>query len=196
MSQPHAPLPNTSLHAPLLDFARALDFAAHKHIDQRRKGVRAEPYVNHLSEVALLVAEATEGKDPVAVIAALLHDTLEDTDASFEEIEELFGEEVVRVVAETTDDKRMSKAERKQHQIDAAPTASKRAKLVKLADKVSNLRSMAASPPADWPLSRKIEYFEWAYAVVAGLRGTNARLEAVFDRAYHDGLAELRGESV
>lgn len=191
MSQPHAPL-----NAPLLDFARALDFAAHKHIDQRRKGVRAEPYVNHLSEVALLVAEATEGKDPVAVIAALLHDTLEDTDASFEEIEELFGEEVVRVVAETTDDKRMSKAERKQHQIDAAPTASKRAKLVKLADKVSNLRSMAASPPADWPLARKIEYFEWAYAVVAGLRGTNARLEAVFDRAYHDGLAELRGESV
>ncbi len=190
-----------SLHQPqqgtsLLDFARALDFAAHKHIDQRRKGVRAEPYVNHLSEVALLVAEATEGKDSVSVIAALLHDTLEDTDASYEEIERLFGEEVVRVVAETTDDKRMSKAERKQHQIDAAPTASNRAKLVKLADKVSNLRSMAASPPADWPLSRKIEYFEWAFAVVKGLRGVNPRLETLFDRAYHDGLAELRGEGV
>jgi len=190
-----------SLHQPqqgtsLLDFARALDFAAHKHIDQRRKGVRAEPYVNHLSEVALLVAEATEGKDAVSVIAALLHDTLEDTDASYEEIERLFGEEVVRVVAETTDDKRMSKAERKQHQIDAAPGASNRAKLVKLADKVSNLRSMAASPPADWPLSRKIEYFEWAFAVVKGLRGVNPRLEALFDRAYHDGLAELRGEGV
>ena len=110
-------LPNASLSgAPLLDFARALDFAAHKHIDQRRKGVRAEPYVNHLSEVALLAAEATAGKDPVVVIAALLHDTLEDTDASYEEIEQLFGAEVVQVVAETTDDKRMSKAERKQHQ--------------------------------------------------------------------------------
>ncbi|MBP2298640.1 HD domain-containing protein [Azospirillum picis] len=184
-------LPN----APLLDFARALDFAAHKHIDQRRKGVRAEPYVNHLSEVALLVAEATDGKDPVVVIAALLHDTLEDTDASYEEIERLFGVEVVQVVAETTDDKRMSKAERKQHQIDAAATASPRAKLVKLADKVSNLRSMAHSPPADWPLTRKVEYFEWAHAVVAGLRGTDARLEALFDRAYHDGLAELRGQT-
>ncbi|PGH53996.1 phosphohydrolase [Azospirillum palustre] len=182
--------------APLLDFARALDFAAHKHIDQRRKGVRAEPYVNHLSEVALLVAEATAGKDPVVVIAALLHDTLEDTDASYEEIEQLFGTEVVQVVAETTDDKRMSKAERKQHQIDAASHASTRAKLVKLADKVSNLRSMAHSPPADWPLSRKVEYFEWAHAVVAGLRGTDARLEALFDRAYHDGLAELRGQAV
>ncbi|MBP2229157.1 (p)ppGpp synthase/HD superfamily hydrolase [Azospirillum agricola] len=189
---PSSSLPPT----PLLDFARALDFAAHKHIDQRRKGVRAEPYVNHLSEVALLVAEATGGADPVVVIAALLHDTLEDTDASYEEIERLFGPEVVKVVAETTDDKRMSKAERKQHQIDAAPTASTRAKLVKLADKVSNLRSMAASPPADWPLTRKVEYFEWAHAVVAGLRGTDARLEALFDRAYHDGLAELRGESV
>lgn len=192
MTQQTAPL----LAAPLLDFARALDFAAHKHIDQRRKGVRAEPYVNHLSEVALLVAEATGGQDAVAVIAALLHDTLEDTDASYEEIERLFGPEVVKVVAETTDDKRMSKAERKQHQIDAAPTASRRAKLVKLADKVSNLRSMAASPPADWPLTRKVEYFEWAHAVVAGLRGTDARLEALFDRAYRDGLAELRGEGV
>ncbi|PWC36309.1 HD domain-containing protein [Azospirillum sp. TSO35-2] len=183
------------LNAPLLDFARALDFAAHKHIDQRRKGVRAEPYVNHLSEVALLVAEATNGQDPVVVIAALLHDTLEDTDASYEEIERLFGTEVVQVVAETTDDKRMSKAERKQHQIDAAPHASARARLVKLADKVSNLRSMAASPPADWPLTRKVEYFEWAHAVVAGLRGTDARLEQLFDRAYHDGLAELRGQN-
>lgn len=197
MSLPNASLPNSSLPgAPLLDFARALDFAAHKHIDQRRKGVRAEPYVNHLSEVALLVAEATAGKDPVVVIAALLHDTLEDTDASYEEIEQLFGTEVVQVVAETTDDKRMSKAERKQHQIDAAPHASTRAKLVKLADKVSNLRSMAHSPPADWPLSRKVEYFEWAHAVVAGLRGTDARLESLFDRAYHDGLAELRGQTV
>ncbi|AWK87278.1 HD domain-containing protein [Azospirillum thermophilum] len=180
----------------LLDFARALDFAAHKHIDQRRKGVRAEPYVNHLSEVALMVAEATEGQDPVAVIAALLHDTLEDTDASYEEIERNFGAEVASVVAETTDDKRLRKAERKQRQIDTAPHASPRAKLVKLADKVSNLRSMAVSPPADWPLSRKVEYFEWAHAVVAGLRGTNERLEALFDRAYHDGLAALRAESV
>ncbi len=184
-----------SLHAtPLLDFARALDFAAHKHIDQRRKGVRAEPYINHLSEVALLVAEATEGQDPVAVIAAVLHDTLEDTDASYEEIERLFGAEVAGVVAEVTDDKRLRKAERKQHQIDAAPTASKRAKLVKLADKLSNLRSMAASPPADWPLTRKIEYFEWAHAVAAGLRGIDARLEGLFDQAYRDGLAGLRGE--
>ncbi|AWJ84816.1 phosphohydrolase [Azospirillum sp. TSH58] len=180
----------------LLDFARALEFAAHKHIDQRRKGVRAEPYLNHLSEVAFLCAEATAGKDPVVVIAALLHDTLEDTDASYEEIEQHFGAEVAGVVAETTDDKRLRKAERKQRQIDAAPTASPRAKLVKLADKVSNLRSMAHSPPADWPLERKIEYFEWAHAVVAGLRGTDARLESLFDRAYEDGLAELRGEAV
>jgi GTP diphosphokinase / guanosine-3',5'-bis(diphosphate) 3'-diphosphatase len=180
----------------LLDFARALEFAAGKHIDQRRKGVRAEPYINHLSEVALLVAEATDGRDPVVVIAALLHDTLEDTDASYEEIEQHFGSEVADVVAETTDDKRLRKAARKQRQIDQAPHASPRAKLVKLADKISNLRSMASSPPADWPQARKEEYFDWAKAVVAGLRGTDARLESLFDRAYDDGMAALRGDIV
>lgn len=179
----------------LLDFARALDFAAQRHIDQRRKGVRAEPYLNHLSEVALLVAEATDGTDPVVVIAALLHDTLEDTDASYEEIEQLFGAAVAGVVAETTDDKRLRKADRKQRQIDSAPHASPQARLVKLADKVSNLRAMAVSPPAGWPLERKIEYFEWAHAVVAGLRGTDARLETLFDRAYEDGMSALRNRT-
>lgn len=179
----------------LLDFARALDFAAQRHIDQRRKGVRAEPYLNHLSEVALLVAEATDGTDPVVVIAALLHDTLEDTDASYEEIEQLFGAAVAGVVAETTDDKRLRKADRKQRQIDSAPHASPQARLVKLADKVSNLRAMAVSPPAGWPLERKVEYFEWAHAVVAGLRGTDARLETLFDRAYEDGMSALHNRT-
>lgn len=171
---------------------RAYVYGLKKHGNQLRAS--GDPYFSHPVEVAGLLAEMRLDTD--SIVTGLLHDTLEDTDASYEEIEQLFGAEVVQVVAETTDDKRMSKAERKQHQIDAAPHASMRAKLVKLADKVSNLRSMAHSPPADWPLSRKVEYFEWAHAVVAGLRGTDARLEALFDRAYHDGLAELRGQTV
>lgn len=178
----------------LVQFARALDFAAHKHTDQRRKGVRAEPYVNHLAEVARLVAEATGGRDHEAVIAALLHDTLEDTDATREELEREFGATIAGIVAEVTDDKRLTKAERKQRQIEHAPHASHKAKLVKLADKISNLRSMRTSPPADWRQVRKVEYFEWAAAVVAGLRGTSDALEAQFDEAYRTGLAEIRGD--
>jgi len=179
---------------PLVLFATALDFAARKHTDHRRKGVRGEPYVNHLAEVACLVAEATEGQDPMAVVAALLHDTLEDTDATREELEEQFGADIASIVAEVTDDKRLTKEERKQRQVDHAPHASHRAKLVKLADKISNLRSMQVSPPADWKLERKVEYFEWAAAVVQGLRGTNPVLEAQFDAAYREGLDQLRGK--
>ncbi|WP_029008112.1 HD domain-containing protein [Azospirillum halopraeferens] len=177
----------------LIEFTRALDFAAHKHIDQRRKGLRAEPYVNHLAEVARLVAEATGGDEPDAVIAALLHDTLEDTDATREEIEESFGPAIAAIVVEVTDDKRLPKGERKQRQIDHAPRVSRPAKLVKLADKISNLRSMAVSPPANWSQARKIEYFEWAAAVVEGLRGTSEILEAQFDEAHRRGLEDLRG---
>lgn len=179
---------------PLVQFAVALDFAAGKHTDHRRKGVRGEPYVNHLVEVARLVAEATDGEDPVAIAAAVLHDTLEDTDATREELEEHFGAEIASIVAEVTDDKRLTKDERKQRQVDSAPHASYRARLVKLADKISNLRSMQTSPPADWTLERKIEYFEWAAHVVQGLRGTNATLEALFDAAYRGGLDQLRGK--
>lgn len=177
----------------LVEFARALDFAAHKHTDQRRKGVRAEPYVNHLAEVARLVAEATDGKDRVAVLAALLHDTIEDTDATREELERAFGAEVAAVVVEVTDDKRLTKAERKQRQIDDAAKKSHAAKLVKLADKTSNLRAMAVSPPANWTQARKREYFDWAKAVVDRIRGTHGGLEAQFDAAYEAGIRGLEG---
>lgn len=175
----------------LIQFARALDFAARKHTDQRRKGVRAEPYVNHLAEVALLVAEATGGRDAVPVLAGLLHDTIEDTDTTREELEHHFGAEVAAVVAEVTDDKRLPKAERKHRQIVEAPHKSEWARLVKLADKTSNLLSMASSPPADWTKARKRAYFDWAKAVVDGIRGTHAGLEADFDAAYEAGLRSL-----
>ncbi|CAK0747216.1 HD domain-containing protein [Azospirillaceae bacterium] len=181
---------------PMVLVVQALDFAAHKHTDQRRKGERAEPYVNHLAEVARLLAEATDGADPALVAAGLLHDTIEDTLTTRDEIAALFGEEIATVVVEVTDDKSLTVSERKQAQILNAPKKSTRGKMVKLADKTSNLRSMVSSPPYGWPLSRQLAYFEWAAAVVAGCRGVNDRLEKAFDDAYQTGLAALQKSTI
>jgi (p)ppGpp synthase/HD superfamily hydrolase len=177
--------------ADIVAVARALDFAARKHSKQRRKGEAGEPYVNHLAEVARLVAEATGGEDTVAVLAALLHDAIEDTPTTREELEREFGGEVATIVAEVTDDKTLPKAERKRLQVESAPHKSRRAKLIKIADKTSNLRSIAASPPLGWDLKRQRDYFDWAARVVAGCRGTNAALERWFDEAHAAGLEAL-----
>jgi (p)ppGpp synthase/HD superfamily hydrolase len=161
----------------------AADQAAAWHRDHRRKGASQEPYINHLLEVARLVAEATGGRDPDLVIAALLHDAIEDCGVTEAEIATRFGPDVAALVAAVTDDKALPKAERKRRQIQAAPAAPPRVALLKLADKVSNLRSMRTSPPANWPLERQREYIDWARAVVAGLRGTPKELRAAFDAA-------------
>jgi (p)ppGpp synthase/HD superfamily hydrolase len=163
--------------------SKAWHVAAVRHIDQRRKGQRAEPYLNHLAEVADLVAEATDGADAKLVAAAILHDTVEDTDLSAVELERLFGADVARLVLEVTDDKALPKAERKRLQVANAAKKSARAKILKLADKTSNLRSIADSPPADWSRERQRDYLDWARAVVDGLRATNAWLESEFDKA-------------
>ena len=168
----------------IVSFARALDFAARKHSTQRRKGEAHEPYVNHLAEVALLLAEATGGRDLNLVIAGLLHDTIEDTGTSFEELAGRFGEEVAGLVAEVTDDKSLPKAERKALQVRTSPHKSDRAKMIKIADKISNLRSILQSPPTGWSEERKQEYFDWAANVVDGCRGVNRLLEQQFDEAY------------
>jgi (p)ppGpp synthase/HD superfamily hydrolase len=174
-----------------MDLMRALDFAARKHRDQRRKGADAEPYINHPAEVARLVADATEGADPACALAALLHDTIEDTETTREELAREFGEEVAAIVVEVTDDKRLPKAERKRLQVENAPHKSARAKLIKIADKTSNLRAITASPPVTWDDRRKREYFRWAARVVDGCRGVNPRLEAAFDEAHRAGLEAL-----
>jgi (p)ppGpp synthase/HD superfamily hydrolase len=162
---------------------RAFRFAAERHAHQRRKGQAGEPYVNHLAEVADLVAEATGGCDPELVAAALLHDVVEDTPTTLEEIAAGFGANVAGLVAEATDDKTLPKAERKRLQIVHAAGHSRRAKILKLADKTSNLRALAVSPPADWPSGRRLDYVDWGRAVVAGLRGASPWLERCFDDA-------------
>lgn len=173
----------------ILLIARALDFAARKHVDQRRKGLAAEPYVNHLSEVARLLAEATDGDDANLVAAGLLHDTIEDQGVKHEELAEAFGRDVADLVMEVTDDKSLEKDERKRLQVEHAPHKSARAKMLKIADKTANLRAIHDSPPTDWSTDRKREYFDWARRVVAGCRGVNARLEKAFDEAWTAGIA-------
>ena len=163
--------------------ARAYAFAAARHGGHRRKGLAQEPYVNHLVEVAELVAEATAGADAALVAAAVLHDVVEDTRTTAEEVRDGFGEDVMALVLEVTDDKTLPKAERKRQQVVDGPHKSARAKVIKLADKISNVSALLVSPPADWPVERKREYLDWARAVVAGLRGACPRLEAEFDEA-------------
>jgi (p)ppGpp synthase/HD superfamily hydrolase len=168
----------------LVRLARAADYAARQHIAQRRKGDAAEPYVNHLTEVAAMLAEATDGTDPVLVMGGLLHDTLEDTDATYEDLAERFGPEVAALVREVTDDKSLPQEVRKRLQIEKTPSKSRRAKLLKIADKTSNLRGLAQSPPTGWTAERLRDYVEWAEQVVRSCRGLNAKLEAQFDAAY------------
>ncbi|MDE2136454.1 MAG: bifunctional (p)ppGpp synthetase/guanosine-3',5'-bis(diphosphate) 3'-pyrophosphohydrolase [Gammaproteobacteria bacterium] len=161
----------------------AASFAAERHRDQRRKGKDASPYINHPLALASLLAGCGE-RDPTVLMAALLHDTVEDTATTFAELEQAFGPEVAGIVREVTDDKALPKAERKRLQIEHAAHLSRRAMLVKLADKICNLRDILVSPPTDWGAQRKREYFDWAKAVVDPMRGVHPRLEALFDEVY------------
>jgi guanosine-3',5'-bis(diphosphate) 3'-pyrophosphohydrolase len=171
--------------APILS---AADFAARKHRAQRRKDSEATPYINHPIAVAELLARVAEVQDLVTLQAALLHDTVEDTSTTPEELGSLFGPEVRATVLEVTDDKSLPKAERKRLQVVHAPHLSPRARLIKLADKIANLYDLTATTPASWSIQRKREYLDWAEQVVSGLRGSNLVLEQLFNRT----LAEKR----
>lgn len=165
----------------------SLHFAADKHRDQRRKNREACPYINHPIEVAEILSRVGGITDLATLQGAILHDTIEDTQTTGEELEARFGAEVRRLVEEVTDDKGLPKAERKRLQIEHAPHLSPKAKLIKIADKISNVRDVTHSPPTHWPHERRCEYLDWAEKVVAGLRGSNSPVEALFDRAVQEG---------
>ncbi|MGI9056190.1 MAG: HD domain-containing protein [Pyrinomonadaceae bacterium] len=165
----------------LTKLLQAASFAARKHISQKRKGNDAAPYINHPLEVANLLANVGKVEDFDILIAAILHDTVEDTETTKDEIEKLFGENVAKMVLEVTDDKSLPKAERKQKQIEHAPHLSDGAKQVKLGDKISNIRDVLENPPDGWSDERRLEYVEWGEKVVNGLRGANKDLENHFD---------------
>ena len=172
---------------------RAASFAADRHRSQRRKDAESSPYINHPLALADLLAGEGGISDPVVLAAALLHDTVEDTETALDKIATGFGAEVAAIVAEVTDDKSLPKEERKRLQVAKASAKSDRAKLVKLADKICNLRDIASTPPAGWDLDRRRAYYSWAQEVVGGLRGTHSGLERLFDDAYRTGMLALAG---
>lgn len=163
----------------------AMSFAATKHRVQFRKNELNEPYINHpISLANLLCNELSEPVSVNVVVAAILHDVIEDSKTKPDEIRALFGDEVLSIVNEVSDDKKLPVKERKRLQITTASEKTYEAKLVKLADKICNLRDTAITPPVDWPKDRVLEYFDWSKAVVDQLRGTHAELEVLFDKAF------------
>ena len=162
----------------------AMSFAADKHRNQRRKNTEKTPYINHPIKVSTKIAEIGKVTDTVPLVAALLHDTLEDTDTSYEEIEAHFGKEIADVVSEVTDNKALPKVERKKLQVIKAPHKSHAAKLVKLADKLDNLSDLLKETPKGWSPEVAYGYFVWSYKVVEGLRGSNSELEDALDSIF------------
>jgi GTP diphosphokinase / guanosine-3',5'-bis(diphosphate) 3'-diphosphatase len=169
----------------------AASYAARQHTGQERKGERAEPYINHPLEVANLLASVGRVEDMDILIAAILHDTVEDTGTTTEELNAKFGSRVTGFVLEVTDDKTLSKTERKQKQIEHAPHLTPEAKQIKLADKISNITDITNSPPANWNTERRREYVEWGVNVVAGLRGVNEPLENYFDEVVEKAMEAI-----
>lgn len=169
----------------------AASFAAVRHTGHHRKGDTQEPYINHPLEVANLLANVGSVDDLDVLIAAVLHDTVEDVGVTREEIVERFGERVAGIVMEVTDDKSLPKADRKRLQVEHAPHLSPEAKLVKLGDKISNIRDVTNNPPKDWDIQQRREYIGWGVSVVAGLRGTNPALENLFDCTVERGRESL-----
>lgn len=162
----------------------ALAFSSDEHRDQRRKDNNASPYINHPISLANVLCNEGKITNVKVICAALLHDTIEDTETTPDELRRRFGKKITKIVLEVTDDKSLPKAERKLQQIAHARKASKHAKLVKLADKICNMRDILFSPPEGWSLQRKRDYFDWSKEVIDQVRGTNKKLELVFDELY------------
>lgn len=174
--------------------ARALRFAAHKHRDQRRKDADGSPYINHPIDLFSILSDEA-GIDCTEVLcAALLHDTIEDTETSVEEMRANFGRGVCDIVLAVTDDKTLPKAERKHQQVLRAASARYEARLVKLADKIANLRDLLEHPPHDWDDARRVAYCNWAREVIDQLRGTHAGLEGLFDSVHARCIAIIASE--
>ena len=171
---------------------KAAHFAAQKHRDQRRKDKDVSPYINHPIFVANIISEISNVEDPVVLAAALLHDIIEDTETTVEELIDNFGKRVCSLVQEVTDDKTLPKLERKQRQIDHAKEISEGAALIKLGDKISNVTDITNTPPTDWDSNRRLEYFDWAEKVIINCPKVNTSLEKYFKYSIQKGREKLQ----
>jgi guanosine-3',5'-bis(diphosphate) 3'-pyrophosphohydrolase len=181
MSEPHEYMESVGW------ILRAVHFAAIKHSGQKRKGKDHSPYINHPIQVAMTLWEQGGVRDPIILQAAILHDTLEDTETTFDELSHGFGKQVASIVREVTDDKSLPKAVRKQMQIEHAASLTREAKLVKLADKICNIQDVVNDSPHDWDHSRRVEYLDWAEKVVERLSGVHPGLERLFFESLQQG---------
>jgi guanosine-3',5'-bis(diphosphate) 3'-pyrophosphohydrolase len=197
--RPHVPQQNDlTREAPISDIAlvlRAAEFAAHKHRRQRRKGRTKRPYIGHCIEVARLIADVGQVDDANILAAAILHDTLEDTKTTHDELRQEFGPVIDDLVSEVTDDKDLDKSVRKRLQVEHAPNLSPGAKVIKLADKISNVREIGADPPKGWDIERREKYFAWAREVVDAIGRINPGLEQHFDSALEEATRLLAEEA-
>jgi (p)ppGpp synthase/HD superfamily hydrolase len=166
-------------------------FSAERHRDQRRKGVRETPYINHPIEVSERIVRVGSVHDIEVLVAAILHDTIEDTETTAEEIERHFGEPVTALVLEVTDDRLLTWMERKRLEIEHAPLLSPRAKLIKLSDKISNVADTETNPPSAWSRQRRRDYLDFAEQIALGCRGINAALDAEFVKALASARAHI-----
>lgn len=167
----------------LVVVTRALVFSADKHRNQRRKDKDASPYINHPIDLLNILVMAGI-RDTATLTAAVLHDTVEDTETTASELENKFTLEIANIVLEVTDDKDLPKEERKRLQVVHAAEISHRGRLVKVADKTANLRDIAHFPPEQWTLTRRQNYFDWAREVVTAVGTVNPALLEAFENAY------------
>ena len=170
---------------------KAAHFSAQKHSTQRRKDENASPYINHPISVALAIAQIGGVDDPEILAAALLHDTLEDTETTPEELEDEFGKKVCEYVLDVTDDKTLPKDERKRRQIEHAKKISNGAALIKLGDKISNVTDVINNPPEDWDNNRRKEYLDWAEKVIENCPKVNDKMEKKFQEIIKQGREAL-----
>ena len=162
-----------------------------KHSQQRRKDKDASPYINHPISVAFIILKIGGIDDPAVLAAALLHDTIEDTETSPEELENKFGKQIRSLVEEVTDNKSLSKDERKRIQLEHAKTLSQGGVLIKLGDKISNVKDIIENPPPSWNIERRLEYLNWAEAVINNCPKVNINLENHFFETVEKGRKEI-----
>ena len=186
-------MPGNDDHSNSTKLLKAAYFAAEKHRGQTRKDSDGSPYINHPLSVALIIAETGGVSDTEVLAAALLHDTIEDTDTTEEELEKEFGSRVLSLVLEVTDDKSLPKKVRKQKQIEHAEHLTKEAALIKLADKITNIRDISRSPPEGWSWERRKEYLDWSERVIANCPKANEPLERLFAETLEQGRKNLAG---
>ena len=182
---------HTFTESDMTTIIRALAYAAGHHSNQKRKGENAEPYINHLIDVLHILWEIGEIRDITTLTAALLHDAVEDTDVTAEELTELFGEEISDIVMEVTDNRDLAKEHRKRLQVEHAAHLSTEASFIKLADKISNISDIISAPPSNWSRKQQRAYVAWGKEVIDRLRGIHPQLEKHFDIVYEEAQQRL-----